>query len=157
MVDMRMGFRGVSRLFLRRNLTLNPIVVISLPGTLSNRERATCPSYLTHFVSCLIWSASLKDKIIEVRDGYVCMTVFLATWALQTELAAESPGAGPVVASPRVRRLRFVWTKLSFAKESLGRSTAAFYRLGACLLQFCFLHPQDCLYLLEIHTTQGLY
>lgn len=41
---------------------------------------------------------------------------------LQSELATECPGAGPDIASPRVRRLRLVWTflgkplELRFAK-----------------------------------------
>lgn len=58
-------------------------------------------------------------------------------WVLQTELPTGSPGAGPAFASPRVRRLRFVWTflgnppKLSLPRRNLRRSTAQ-YSTAAC-------------------------
>lgn len=75
MVDMRMGFRGVPRLFLRGNLKLNPIEVLSLPGTLSNRERATCLTHLTLFsVSDFIRFASPDGHNQPKRETetYVC-------------------------------------------------------------------------------------
>lgn len=78
------------------------------------------------------------------RNFGITVVVFSVIWVWQTELAAECPGAGPAIASPRVRRLRFVWTKLSFAwEEAQLRITDSAQGSSILVGGSSFLRPDD--------------
>lgn len=108
-------------------LTLYLIIEISLPGGQQGGKLSFFPpssSSLFHFYFPELLNVfpcnPFQSDQFPVRN-------FLVKGVLQSELAAPRPGAGSDIASPRVRRLRSVWTflgkplELRFAKGEPGK------------------------------------